>query len=162
MEKKLTKEHLENYRAKLEAGLADYMGMPASERNAAGVKAMIEGWLILDAVDEKLCGAFNRAAAEKWVAGMKNSDGTTGAHWSVVETNDLADSLDIARDGDNCWRWWAAVNMIYSDYYAVASHFGVATPAFFAELARAFLEDEDGPGPREKLAAYHCAISRDA
>jgi hypothetical protein len=48
--------------------------------------------------------------------------------------------------------------MMYSDYYGVASHFGVATPEFFAELARAFLLDEDGPGPKPKMSAYYCGI----
>lgn len=34
----------------------------------------------------------------------------------------------------------------------------VATPEFFAELARAFLLDEDGPGPKPKMSAYYCGI----
>ena len=42
--------------------------------------------------------------------------------------------------------------------FGVASHFGVATPEFFAELARAFLLDEDGPGPKPKMSAYYCGI----
>ena len=29
---------------------------------------------------------------------------------------------------------------------------------FFAELAQAFLFDKDGPGPKEKLAAYYHGI----
>ena len=32
------------------------------------------------------------------------------------------------------------------------------TQEFFAELARAFLLDEDGPGPKPKMSAYYCGI----
>ena len=84
--------------------------------------------------------------------------GSTGAHWSMEQTSSLAESLGVSRDGVSPWCWWIAVNMMYSDYYGVASHFGVATPEFFAELARAFLLDEDGPGPKPKMSAYYCGI----
>ena len=46
----------------------------------------------------------------------------------------------------------------YSDYGSVAIHYGVSTAEFFAELAQAFLFDKDGPGPKEKLAAYYHGI----
>ena len=39
-----------------------------------------------------------------------------------------------------------------------AIHYGVSTAEFFAELAQAFLFDKDGPGPKEKLAAYYHGI----
>ena len=89
---------------------------------------------------------------------MRNTDGSTGAHWSMEQTTSLAESLGVSRDEVSPWCWWIAVNMMYSDYFGVASHFGVATPEFFAELARAFLLDEDGPGPKPKMSAYYCGI----
>ena len=51
------------------------------------------------------------------------------------------------------------MNMMYSDYYDVARKFGVNAPEFYAELARAFLMDKDGPGPEEKLCAYYRCIA---
>ena len=50
------------------------------------------------------------------------------------------------------------MNMMYSDYYDVAQKFGVNVTEFYAELARAFLMDKDGPGPEEKLCAYYRCI----
>lgn len=160
MGKILTHEHLEKYREKLERGIAEYMSNPASERNANAVRAMFEGWAMLDELEGKLCGCatLDRATAEEWARAMQNEDGTTGAHWTMEQTASLAESLGVKAEEVSPWCWWAAVNMIYSDYYGVASHFGVATPEFFAALAKAFLEDRDGPGAAEKLSAYYCAI----
>lgn len=161
MGKILTREHIAKYREKLEDGIAEYMSMPASERNANAVRAMLEGWLMMDEVEPKLCGCadLTREAVEKWANAMRNSDGSAGAHWTLEQTTSLAESLGVELDEKlSPWCWWVTVNMIYSDYYDVASRFGVATPEFFAALARAFLLDEDGPGPVEKLSAYYCGI----
>lgn len=161
MGKFLTKEHLAKYREKLEDGIAEYMAMPASERNANAVRAMLEGWLMIDAVEPKLCGCsgLTREAAEKWAAAMRNSDDSTGAHWAMEQTTALAENLGVELGEQlSPWCWWITVNMMYSDYYGVESQFGVATPEFFAALARAFLMDEDGPGAKEKLSAYYCGI----
>lgn len=159
MGKILTKEHLSKYREKLEDGIAEYMSMPASERNANAVRAMLEGWLMIDDVEPKLCGCaeLDKTTAESWAHAMKNEDGTTGAHWTTEQTASLAESLGVS-EKVSPWCWWVTVNMMFSDYYGVASHFGVATPEFFAALAKAFLFDEDGPGAKEKLTAYYCGI----
>lgn len=37
---------------------------------------------------------------------------------------------------------------VYNDY-------GVDRPEFYADLAKAFLFDKDGPAPSEKLAEYY-------
>ena len=113
---------------------------------------------MLKAAEAGTCGEFTREQAEQWAQHMRNTDGSTGAHWSMEQTTSLAESLGVSRDEVSPWCWWIAVNMMYSDYYGVASHFGVATPEFFAELARAFLLDEDGPGPKPKMSAYYCGI----
>lgn len=156
----LTRDHVKAYKDKIKGALVEYMAMPASERSSGAIRAMLEGWMLLDEVEPSLCGCgeFTKADAEKWAQHMRNTDGSTGAHWSMEQTTSLAESLGVSRDEVSPWCWWVAVNMMYSDYYGVASHFGVATPEFFAELARAFLLDEDGPGPKPKMAAYYCGI----
>lgn len=160
MGKILTREHLAKYREKLEEGIADYMSMSASERNANAVRAMLEGWLLLDSAEPKLCGyaELDRETVEAWMRGMVNSDGSTGPRWSMEQTASLAEELGISRETISPWCWWAAVNMMWSDYAEVASKFSVSSPDFFAELARAFLLDPDGPGPKAKLAGYYCGV----
>lgn len=152
-------EQLKAYIPKLERSIQAYMTQtPPSPNTAQGIMAMWECLTMLKAAEAETCGEFSRADAEAWAAAMRNTDGSTGAHWTLDQTTELADSLGIDRETVSPWCWWVTVNMMYSDYFGVASHFGVATPEFFAELARAFLLDADGPGAKAKLAAYYCGI----
>lgn len=95
-----------------------------------------------------------------WVAGMQNEDGTTGGHWTVDETTEAAHAAGIRLDDISPVCWNTAMNMMYSDYFGAASKFGVAKPAFFAELARDFLWDKDAGGPAAKLAGYYSGVVR--
>ena len=54
--------------------------------------------------------------------------------------------------------WWAAMNMMYSDYYGVAAKYGLDRPEFYADLAKAFLMDKDAGGPEEKMAGYYYGV----
>lgn len=55
--------------------------------------------------------------------------------------------------------WYAAMNMIYSDYFKTAKKHGVNTVEFFADMADAFLDDKDAGAPEEKISAYyHCVV----
>ena len=52
------------------------------------------------------------------------------------------------------------MNMMYSDYCAVAKKFGLDRPDFYAELAKAFLNDKDfGGEPEEKVFLYYKCIA---
>ena len=95
--------------------------------------------------------------ADAWAAKMQNADGTTGPHWTMEQTSAVADASGAGHDIPH-WVFGVTMNMMYSDYYEVARKFGVNVPEFYAELARAFLMDKDGPGPGEKLCAYYRCI----
>ena len=58
----LTKEIIASYKDKLERGIAEYMGMPAGERSANGVRGMLECWSVVDAAEQSLCGGGAFAA----------------------------------------------------------------------------------------------------
>ena len=100
---------------------------------------------------------FSREDAMRWAEHMQNADGTVGPHWTMDQTSAVADASGIPHDIPR-WAWGVTMNMMYSDYYDVARKFGVNAPEFYAELARAFLMDKDGPGPEEKLCAYYRCI----
>ena len=158
----LTKEIIASYKDKLERGIAEYMGMPAGERSAAGVRGMLECWSVVDAAEQALCGGsgdFTRADAEAWCAKMVNEDGTTGPHWTMEQTTAVAESVGVVFDQLAPWCWWAAMCMMYSDYCGVASRYGVGTAEFYADMAKAFLFDRDAGGPRAKMAAYYHGIA---
>lgn len=98
---------------------------------------------------------FNEETAKEWVNDMKNSDGTHGAHWSIQDIS----SIKAKHKTDlETWKLWTVMNMLYSDYCAVAAKYGVNTPEFFTDLAAAFLADPDAKP--DKLARYHAAIPK--
>lgn len=98
---------------------------------------------------------FTREDAEKWVSHMENEDGTTGAHWTMEQTGQVA---AIAGAHYEPWIWYAALNMMYSDYYSVAAKYGLDRPEFYADLAKAFLMDKDAGGAEAKMAGYYHGI----
>lgn len=51
--------------------------------------------------------------------------------------------------------FWCVMCMMYSDYYKVARAHGVDTPEFYADMAAAFLDDEDA-APNKAGRYYHC------
>lgn len=83
---------------------------------------------------------LSKADAELWTSHMKNSDGTVGAHWTFEQTQDVAKQRNINCDQND---FWAVMNMMYSDYCQVAKRQSVDTPGFYADMAKAFLEDTD-------------------
>ena len=94
-------------------------------------------------------GELTPEKAQKWTKHMKNSDGTSGAHWDMSQTKALKERLGINVDPVE---FYVAVNMMYSDYCAVAKKFGADTSDFYGYMAKAFLEDKDA-GP-DKLKNY--------
>lgn len=160
------KEHMKNYKEKLEKTIGEYMEMPVSERSANAVKSMLECWKTVDKMDHKCWNKeFTKEDAKKWVDHMVNNDAklmggrnTTGAHWTMDQTTAVAESVGVKFDQISDWCWWATMNMVYSDYADNAFYFGVTVPEYFAGLAKAFLFDKDGGTPKEKIAAYYHGI----
>lgn len=102
---------------------------------------------------------FDRQMAEEWMRGLQNEDGTTGPHWDMGKAETVMAQKEI---GGAPLAFWAALNMMYSDYCKVAKKLRVNTVDFYACMAEAFLNDKDaiGGGGGEKLAAYYDAVAR--
>ena len=96
---------------------------------------------------------LTKEKAEKWVKRMR-SDGHKGGMWSMEDAKELAKEYGI-EDGQEMIDFYAALNMMHSDYCAIAKEYGVDREDFYAAMACAFLWDADGKGPSEKLAAYY-------
>lgn len=100
---------------------------------------------------------FTEDDAKAWTARMENTDGTTGQHWPMEQTTAVMRSRGLQYDPAV---WYAAMNMIYSDYFKTAKKHGVNTVEFFADMTDAFLDDKDAGAPEEKISAYyHCIAS---
>ena len=98
---------------------------------------------------------FTEADAKRWTEHMENSDGSKGPHWTLEQATAVTNSIGVHTDP---WVWYAAMNMMYSDYWESATRYGVDRPEYYADLAKAFLFDEDGGGPEAKIAGYYHGI----
>lgn len=96
---------------------------------------------------------LDEKTAKKWVKHMENVDGTKGEHFTMEQTEKLMEQYGIDCSSPT---FYAALNMMYSDYADVAKKFGKDTPEFYVCLADAFLDDPDiEGGGDEKLAKYY-------
>ena len=154
------KSKLKEYREKLEHELAEYLALPIGTRSMAAVDSMIECWEHVNDMEHCVChaGKLGDHALEEWNANMKNDDGSTGGHWTVAQTTDAAKTAGVVMEHITPEEWNATMNMMYSDYCGVATKYGCGKVEFYADLAKAFLFDKDGPGPEAKLAAYYHGI----
>ena len=99
---------------------------------------------------------FTEDDAKAWKARMKNADGSTGRHWNFEQTEQVR-----RQHGYDCdpAEFYAAINMMYSDYYKIGKEFNLNSVDFYAAMAHAFLDDEDAG--QDKLAKYYeCIVEK--
>lgn len=128
---------------------------------------MMEGVLIMDNFIEKyVCNdtpyaselkenvqcRITKEMANKWLATMKNDDGSDGAHWTIQETNKVAELCNVKFEHIKDYEWNVVMNMMYSDHYHTAKSCNKQSDVvFFGGLAKEFLFDKDGKAPSERL-----------
>lgn len=99
--------------------------------------------------------------AEVWMQNLENDDPRrpNGPMWTEQECIAAADSAGVDRHGIPDYIFCAAMNMEWSDGWAVARDYGIDQSQYYARLAERFLRDKDGPGPVQKIARYyHCVV----
>ena len=104
---------------------------------------------------------LTREDAEEWVRSMEAADehSRSGGKWNWETAKTVAQSHGIPTEGQEMIDFYAAINMVYSDYCKVARDHKVATEDFFADLAMAFLYDRDGVEPSEKIYGYYMCLT---
>lgn len=55
--------------------------------------------------------------------------------------------------------FYAAMNMMYSDYCKAAEKTGATSVDFYAYMAKAFLDDKDA-APNKLARYYHCIVKK--
>ena len=149
---------MEHYICQLKERLHEVMEHPVTLGRAEEVTVYADAICALRRVGgHGEAETFTKEDAERWTAKMENEDGSVGAHWTMEQTGQVA---AIAGAHYEPWVWYAALNMMYSDYYAVAAKYGLDRPEFYADLAKAFLNDKDAGGPERKIAAYYHGIAK--
>lgn len=98
---------------------------------------------------------LTREMAQEWVDEMENEDPAKpeGGMWTMEQVKPLAKKYGIPEDSQKFIDFYAVMNAMYSDYSVVAKKYGVTTPDFFAEMAKAFICDKDAV--KNKTAMYY-------
>lgn len=143
------------YKSKLHEALKKEMAAPISCRSVSNCTMLMDAICAADKLSDKpstYAQHFEREEAMQWADRMQNADGSTGPHWPMEQTTAVMVSKGYHYDPAV---WYAAMNMVYSDYFSVAKKHGVNTVEFYADMAEAFLDDKDAGDPEEKISAYY-------
>jgi len=152
-------DKIKAYMDKLSEELEEYLDAPISLRTIEAICEMIDCLEHVKTYGRCHCREpLTTEELTAWVAAMQNEDGTTGPHWTMAQTTDAAKTAGIELGTVSHEEWYAAMNMMYSDYSKAAEKMGINKPEFYAQMAKAFLFDRDGGEPGEKLAAYYRGI----
>ena len=96
-------------------------------------------------------GSMSFETAKEWTKHMQNEDGTSGPHWSVEQAKQIMAQRNLSL---NPAEFYAALNMIYSDFSPVAKKHGLGgSMDFYVDMAKAFLSDKDAAP--NKLSNYY-------
>ena len=100
---------------------------------------------------------LTEAEAREWVHGMEAADKNckSGGKWSWEDAQRVAKERGIHPEGQMMIDFYAALNMVYSDYCKVAREHNVCNEEFFTDMAMAFLFDRDAIDPTDKICMYH-------
>lgn len=102
---------------------------------------------------------MTREMAMEWVDGMENADPSKphGGKWTPEQVKAHAAKMGFPTEGAEFWEFFAVMNAMYSDYFEAAKRFNLqGNPEFFAELAKAWLNDKDAV--ENKAAMYYECI----
>lgn len=105
---------------------------------------------------------LTKAEKHQWEQSMHNTDGTHGPHYDMAQVVQAAEKVGIRFNEFDEKDLALIMNMFYSDYGQVFRKYGVDKPEFYADIAKAYFDDPDGPDPDDKLSRqYHCMLNHD-
>ena len=93
---------------------------------------------------------LDQMSAEQWARNMEKEDGSRGPKWTKEQVKPY-----MAQAGYHGpeYKFWVIMNAMYSDYCNVAKKYGQDRPEYYADLAKAWLEDKDARP--EKAGLYY-------
>ena len=110
--------------------------------------------LELDLYKEMYGCHFNEWLLDKALSHLENEDGTTGYHWDLATTTQVAKSNGIEFNHFNEYDWCYVMNMLYSDYYKVIGN----DANMYVKMSKAFLMDKDAP--KGKALKYYISMKK--
>ena len=100
--------------------------------------------------------SMTRETAERWIRHMKHADGSKGPHWTMEEAKKIMEERKLRCDP---YEFAAILNAMYSDYCKVLRKHGVESDDLYADLACAWLMDEDAL-PGKAMLYYKCIVEK--
>lgn len=100
--------------------------------------------------------------AEEWVENMQNEDEAKpmGGKYDMEKAKAMARKVGMSTAGQRFIDFYAIVNAMYSDYHEVAMKHGVDNADFYADLAKAWLEDADAV-QNKAYVYYECLVEKE-
>lgn len=92
--------------------------------------------------------------ADDWVMSMHGEGTKKGGKWKFEETEKFAKARGMTSE-DDLVEFYAVMNAMYSDYGDVAKKYGTSMPDFFADMAKAFIDDPDACEGKTALYFEH-------
>ena len=96
---------------------------------------------------------LDKKLAEEWVNKLKGAG--KGQKWSMEQVKKIMEQLGLEVDPLEAY---VTMNMLYSDFADVARKYGLRPEDFFADLAEAWLQDEDAEAEDKLMAYYECVV----
>lgn len=93
---------------------------------------------------------LDQVTAEQWMRSLPKDDGAKGPKWTKEQVRPYM--AQVGYTGPE-YKFWAVMNALYSDYCKIARKYGHDRPEYYADLAKAWLEDRDA-NP-EKAGLYY-------
>lgn len=152
--KELTYKDFEDYEQRLMEEAYYCMGDAISSKSLTEFESIVRCYVSMNDFARMLRIAKDSGDLKQWVHNMENADGSTGEHWTIEQT-----STYMAPRGMDCTKeeFYAAMNMMFSDYYPAAKKHNVNMAEFYADLAAAFINDKDAS--KNKVEKYYeCVV----
>jgi hypothetical protein len=107
---------------------------------------------------------LSRSDMKRWKKMLKNGDGTTGEHFTADQMREVSHQIGARYDEYDDMDLCMTANMLYSDLCEALRPLvpKEKEAMVYAKMAKAWLEDDDGPEGSEKLALYfYCIVDGD-
>lgn len=114
-----------------------------------GNQAMMGGYMA-----EHQHRKLDEQTAMEWVRSMHNEDGSKSPHWTMDQTRQVMKQKGLDLEPAE---FFAIMNALYSDYDPIFKKHGVSKIEFYADMAKAWLEDKDAV-PNKAMAYYECIV----
>ena len=109
--------------------------------------------------EEDVGAHLSRSDMRRWSSNLKNKDGTRGPHFERDHVRELVEKMKLEFEEYTFDELLMTMNMLYSDYCKIVRfNENEMKIAKYIEMAMAFLEDDDGYPPSDKLARYYCFV----